>query len=1082
MVTVKMKKIKIILLLIFITIRMTSQVGTLTGTGMSICNLYSFSICPNQTITPYDYGNQGYSCTGQSMPDVSFNINGPVWRVMKLNWNFTANVDGQINGYTSSGSFQTIPFLASNTITPLNYSGSFVQFAINGVASGLLIDQSTFSITINSALHTSNSYTFCPNISNNISISPTVPPQGGPWTYTWQPGNLTGNSINVNPSSNTIYTVTTKSPAGCISSCTVEVNVNCPSPQLCSGNLGFPIFYEDFGSGVALYGPPLPAGETNYTYQTGNPPNGSYVISSSSNPSGVNLGYVADHDHTGNLNGYMMVVNSDYAPSEVYRRHVTGLCQNTTYVFSAYLSNNNTPTTPNTVCPGYVYANVKFQIEYPLSTIQNSVTTGNLPLGLSNTALNWQQYGFVFTTLPGQTSVDVVLINNAPGGCGNDYVVDDISLSPCGPGVVLDIVPNQTVFCLGDNLNIQSSYTSGSYVNPQYQWQFSNDGGNSWSNISGATSQNYYISNLTPSQVGLYQLVIAENGNIYNSSCSIIAGPISFTVSNISVLPSSTLICSGNSTTLTASGASSYTWSTGDSGPSIVVTPTASGTYTVTGVNSSGSCLSTAMASVQVIPHPTISISPTLASVCKGSNITFTATGASTYSWSPQAIFSSTNGAISSAIFNNDQVITVIGSVGSCTSISTSSVYTIPLPTLSVSNNTVCEGNISSAMATGADSYTWSPTSVFNLQTGATATFIPVSNQTYTVYGVDNTTGCIGQQIFASNSIPNPTVSLVSNSSVICLNQNTTIKASGANSYTWAPASSLSSSNGSMVIASPISTTIYSVTGTTGTFPVECLSTNTIQITVISSLSVNISPDIFICEGSSGILYASGGNTYSWSPSTWISNPSDSVVQVFPTTTTVYSVNVTNNGMCATTSTIMVNVYPMPIINAGHDTIIPISDYITLNGTGNVPVGFISGSNYTLDCNYCSSITVRPMSNTCYTLTGIDEHNCQAIDEICIKVDKDWEIYVPNTFTPNEDNLNDYFLPVGYGIEYFNMSIYDRWGERIYKEEKATQGWDGKKGGKMCEQGVYVYQLEIQTYKGAIVYKTGHVNLLPKIK
>lgn len=652
--------------------------------------------------------------------------------------------------------------------------------------------------------------------------------------------------------------------------------------QICSGNLGASIFFEDFGSGTALYGPALPPGITNYIYQTGNPPNGSYVISSNSNPSGVNLGYVSDHDHTGNLNGYMMVVNSDYAPSEVYRRHVTGLCQNTTYVFSAYLSNNNTPTTPNTVCPGYVYANVKFQIEYPLSTIQNSVTTGNLPLGLSSTSLNWQQYGFVFTTLPGQTSVDVVLINNAPGGCGNDYVVDDISLSPCGPSMSINIIPNQPSFCFGDNLSIQSSYTSGGYINPQYQWQFSSDGGNSWNNISGATSQNYNISNLTSSQIGLYQLVIAENGNINNSSCSIVAGPVSFTISKILASSSASQICSGNSTTLTATGASSYTWSTGGSGSSIVVTPTVSETYTVTGSNSSGGCLSTATVSVQVIPNPTINIVPSTTSICQGSSITFSASGATTYTWSPQVIFNPVNGATSSATFNADQVITVIGSIGSCTSIATSSVYTIPSPILSVSSNTVCEGNISSAQATGADSYTWAPINIFNLQSGPTVTFVPVSNQTYTLYGIDNTTGCIEQNIFTSNTIPNPTITLIPNSSVICLNQNTIIKASGANSYTWSPATSLSSINGSSVIASPNSTTIYSVTGTTGTYPIECTSTNTIQITVLNTLSVNISPDIFICEGSYGILFASGGNTYSWSPGTFLSNPTDSVIQVFP--------------------------------------------------------------------------------------------------------------------------------------------------------------------------------------------------------
>ncbi|MFY7883942.1 MAG: hypothetical protein ACOVOV_03755, partial [Dolichospermum sp.] len=173
-------------------------IGIMTGTEMSICNQYSFSITPSQTITPFNYGSQGYACTGATMPDVSFNILGPAWRVMKNNWFFQSSVAGEIRGYTSSGVLQTITFSPSQTITPLSYSGTLVQFAINGVATGSLVNQATYSISLTSSLHSSNNYTYCP-LSNSLSISPNVPTQGGPWTYTWQPGGLIGNPINVSP-------------------------------------------------------------------------------------------------------------------------------------------------------------------------------------------------------------------------------------------------------------------------------------------------------------------------------------------------------------------------------------------------------------------------------------------------------------------------------------------------------------------------------------------------------------------------------------------------------------------------------------------------------------------------------------------------------------------------------------------------------------------------------------------------------------------------------------------------------------------------------------------------------------------
>ena len=542
--------------------------GIMTGTGMSICNQYSFSITPSQTITPFNYGSQGYACTGATMPDVSFNILGPAWRVMKNNWFFQSSVAGEIRGYTSSGVMQTIPFSPSQTITPLSYSGTLVQFAINGVATGSLVNQATYSISLTSSLHSSNNYTYCPT-SNSVAISPNVPSQGGPWTYSWQPGGFIGNPINVNPQTNTIYTVTATSNAGCVSTTSVNVSVNCPQPPLCSGNQGSFIFFEDFGSGTALYGPALPLGVTNYVYQQGVPGNGTYVIASSSNPSGTNAGYVNDnHDHTGNLNGYMMVVNSDYPAAEVYRKHVTGLCPSTTYVFCAYLANNNSPLAVSNVCgSSYVYANIKFLTEFPLGTVQGSVSSGNLQVAPTATSLPWVQYGFSFTTGPSQTSVDIVLKNNAPGGCGNDYVVDDISLAPCGPGVALNIVPNQTVFCIGDAINIQSNFTSGSYVNPQYQWQFSNDGGATWSNIIGATAPNYNISSLSSTQGGLYQLLVSENGNINSSSCRIIAGPIGFSIdptcnSNSTSFSSPDTVCVNQSFSISnlSTGANSYYW------------------------------------------------------------------------------------------------------------------------------------------------------------------------------------------------------------------------------------------------------------------------------------------------------------------------------------------------------------------------------------------------------------------------------------------------------------------------------------------------------------------------------------------
>ena len=135
-----------------------------------------------------------------------------------------------------------------------------------------------------------------------------------------------------------------------------------------------------------------------------------------------------------------------------------------------------------------------------------------------------------------------------------------------------------------------------------------------------------------------------------------------------------------------------------------------------------------------------------------------------------------------------------------------------------------------------------------------------------------------------------------------------------------------------------------------------------------------------------------------------------------------------------------------------------------------------------LSCNYCYSLTVNPQQTTCYTLEGVNSFGCKNTDEVCITVTKDWDVFIPNAFTPNGDNYNDTFIPMGYGLESIELLIFDRWGHQIFKSTVDNPGWNGKFKGDLCEQGVYVYQAEIVAMSGKRVKKTGHVTLLARVK
>ncbi|MBK6983937.1 MAG: tail fiber domain-containing protein [Bacteroidetes bacterium] len=165
---------------------------------------------------------------------------------------------------------QTISFNANDVITPASYSspgvgaGVLVQFAKNGVPFGMQLNQNSFAISINQVAFGANSYTYCPNTSSSIAISVIEPAQGGPWTYNWTPGGLSGNPINVSPIVNTTYFATATSLAGCTSTVAVAVTISCTPTGCCIGNNCADVIKNPLTSDWQV-----PLGNFNYVFNRG---------------------------------------------------------------------------------------------------------------------------------------------------------------------------------------------------------------------------------------------------------------------------------------------------------------------------------------------------------------------------------------------------------------------------------------------------------------------------------------------------------------------------------------------------------------------------------------------------------------------------------------------------------------------------------------------------------------------------------------------------------------------------------------------------------------------------------------------
>ena len=197
--------------------------------------------------------------------------------------------------------------------------------------------------------------------------------------------------------------------------------------QLCQGSLGDPIINITFGSGVNP-GANLKAATTSYQYvATDCPGDGFYTVRSNTSSCFGSSWHTLNSDHTGNANGYFMLVNASFQPSAFYIDTVKGLCSNTTYEFAAWIAN---VLRPSACSPNPIHPDLTFTLERTDGTILQSYNTKSI---LTQFVPTWQQFGFFFTTPANVSNVVLRIFNNAPGGCGNDLALDDITFRPCGP-------------------------------------------------------------------------------------------------------------------------------------------------------------------------------------------------------------------------------------------------------------------------------------------------------------------------------------------------------------------------------------------------------------------------------------------------------------------------------------------------------------------------------------------------------------------------------------------------------------------------------------------------------------------------
>lgn len=453
---------------------------------------------------------------------------------------------------------------------------------------------------------------------------------------------------------------------------------------------------------------------------------------------------------------------------------------------------------------------------------------------------------------------------------------------------------------------------------------------------------------------------------------------------SVAVNPTVVGICAGTSVNLTASGVTSYNWSpaTGLSCttcPNPVATPTTTTTYTVTGTNLYG-CTSTATTFINVTPLPNASVSPAAPTICNGVGITLTASGGTSYNWSPGTGLSST--VISNPVANPTTTTTYTVTVtnAGCSSTATVTVSVFPPPTVSAGPDvTICNG--SSTVLNGTSSgntYNWSPSSSLSSGTVSNPTATPTSTTSYTLT-VTDVNGCTNTDVVVVN-IATPTVT-VNQPQPICQGGSVNLFAtSNGISYSWTPTTGLSCGNCPGPTATPTATTTYTVyiTDVNG-----CTASATTTVTV-TVLTVTTNAPAAICLGGSAQLTAtSSGTLYTWTPSGSLNNSTISNPIATPTTTTTYTVIASTSSGCTATTTVTVTVNPLPNASAGADVAFCSGNNTQLNASGGTNYSWAPSSG--LNNSTISNPIATPTATTTYVVF-VSNGSCTSTDTVTVTV------------------------------------------------------------------------------------------------
>jgi gliding motility-associated-like protein len=600
---------------------------------------------------------------------------------------------------------------------------------------------------------------------------------------------------------------------------------------------------------------------------------------------------------------------------------------------------------------------------------------------------------------------------------------------------------------------------------------------------------------------------VANNGT-YTLTATAANGCTNAAVAQISVtsLPSFSLqnnspICEQQTLQLSAGPpAYSYTWHTPTVGssvsPALLINSVQiqhSGTYTV--LTTFGPCTSTSLIPVLVHPLPSVNLINT-SPVCETGSVVLSALGGNSYTWSGPAGFSTTQSSftLNNVQMNNAGIYTVVVSdANSCINFAFDTVFVLQNPTPVVMGSSVCIGNTATLNVSGGQSYSWFGPMGFTSSLSTISVFVPnlsYSGQ-YTVV-TSGANSCTVVNLVNLDAFPYPLpVIQITGSPTVCLNSTLNLNASGGTSYLWTGPNSYTTAQQQMILIATSfqNAGVYTLSVLNSN---QCLSSTTLEIKIfelpqaelITPLSFGCAPlccqfDLNPIGTTSEFVYASfyiDGETI---------NGSSTAYCFLNAGIRTIEAHFVDSNSCANTASLSVSVFPKPIAEFRYSPPEPKagSDEVIFH---NASMGdeqkewtwfFMYPYSDTIPGTTASKVFERSGK---YPVAFVVKNTWGCIDTVVkvILVEDDYSIYIPNSFTPNSDGLNDIFQAKGSGFTDYTLEVYDRWGELIFISHDFQTGWDGNYKGQGPKCDVYVWKIHLKTLSGKTKTLTGQVALL----